>query len=103
LRRQAVTGTAKGLLTKPTHSGEYDSYKLALDLIVFKALMGDRHTEASVVSDNSTLNQVQGMMSKLQDGDGGVLTNYKFVGGRLVIPPNTYENGETTSQFVLAE
>lgn len=86
-----------------SHSGEYDSYKLALDLIVFKALMNDSRTEASVVSYNSTLNQVQGMMSELQGSDGGVMTDYQLVNGQLVIPPDTFENGETTSLFVLAE
>ncbi len=81
----------------------YTSYKLALDLIAFKALMNNSHTEASVVSYNSTLNQVQGIMSQLQGSEGGVITNYLFVNGQVVIPPNTYENGETTSLFVLAE
>jgi hypothetical protein len=42
-------------------------------------------------------------MSKLQGSGGGVITNYTFSGGQLVIPPDTYENGETTSLFVLAE
>lgn len=84
-------------------SGEYDSYKLALDLIAFRALMNDPHTEGSVASYNSTLNQVQGIMSKLQGIDGGVFTDYQFVSAQLVIPNNTYENGETTSLFVLAE
>lgn len=85
------------------HSGEYNSYKLALDLIAFKALMNDSHTEASIASYSSTLGQVQSVMSKLQGVDGGVLTNYQFINGQLVIPRNTYENGETTSLFVLAE
>lgn len=82
---------------------EYTSYKLALDLIAFKALMNDSHTEGSVVSYNSTINQVQGMMSKLQFSDGGVISNYQILNGTIQIPLNTYENGETTSLFVLAE
>jgi hypothetical protein len=86
-----------------TRSGEYASYKLALDLIAFKALMDDPHTEASIMSYNSTLNQVQNMMSKLQGSDGGVITDYQILNGQLMISPNTYENGETTALFVLAE
>lgn len=86
-----------------THSGEYDSYKLALDLIAFKALMDNPHTEASVTSYNSTLNQVQSVMSKLQGSDGGVITNYLIMNDQVTIPPNTFENGETTSLFALAE
>lgn len=85
------------------HSGEYDSYKLALDLIAFRALMNDSHTEASVVSYNSTLNMVQSVMSRLQGGDGGVVTNYLIVNGQVTVPLNAFENGETTSLFVLAE
>lgn len=83
-------------------SHEYTSYKLALDLIAFKALMNDSHTEGSVVSYTSTMNQVQDKMSKLQGADGGVITNYQLANGVIQIPPNTFENGETTSLFVLS-
>jgi hypothetical protein len=82
----------------------YTSYKLAIDLIVFKALMNNSRTEGSAVAYKSTLSQVQAMMSKLQGKDGGVITNYEVgQNGQIEIPPNTYENGETTSLFLLAE
>jgi hypothetical protein len=85
------------------NSSGYDSYKLALDLIVFKALMNDSHTEASIASYDSILGQVQSVMSKLQGRDGGVITNYLISNSKVTIPPSTFENGETTSLFVLAE
>ena len=84
-------------------SNEYTSFKLALDLIAFKALMNNSQTEGSVVGYNPTLNQVQSVMSKLQGSDGGVFTNYLITNGQVVVPSNTYRNGETTSLFVLAE
>jgi hypothetical protein len=82
---------------------EYTSYKLAVDLIVYKALMANSNTESQTVIYNSTLAQVQNIMSKLQGSDGGVITNYQIVNGVIQIPRNTFENGETTSLFVLAE
>lgn len=82
---------------------EYTSYKLALDLIAFKALMNNSYTEGSIVSYTSAINQVQTVMSKLQGSDGGVITNYEIVNGQPVVPAGTFENGETTSLFVLAE
>ncbi len=82
----------------------YTSYKLALDLIAFKSLMNNSKTEGSVVSYSSTINQVQTVMSALQGKDGGVPTNYlSVVNGNATIGTDTYENGETTSLFVLAE
>ncbi len=65
--------------------------------------MNNSHTEGAVVSYTSTMNQVQTVMSELQRNDGGVLTNYLIVNEAIQIPPNTFENGETTSLFVLAE
>ena len=35
--------------------------------------------------------------------DGGVVTNYEILNGQIVVPPGTYDNGETISLFVLAE
>ena len=84
-------------------SNGYDSYKLAVDLIVFKALMTNPNTEGAIVSYNSTLTQVQSVMSNLQGGDGGVISNYDFLNGAIKIAANTYENGETTSLFILAQ
>lgn len=82
----------------------YASYKLAVDLIVFKALMNNASTVSSVSSYNSTITQVESMMSKLQGSDGGVISNYEMVNGELNITQSgTYENGESTSLFVLAE
>ncbi|MHB1908288.1 MAG: hypothetical protein ACYCQJ_05370 [Nitrososphaerales archaeon] len=81
----------------------YASYKLAVDLIAFKALMNNANTVSGVSSYNSTIVQVESMMSKLQGSDGGVISNYEVVNGQIQIAANTYENGETTSLFVLAE
>jgi biopolymer transport protein ExbD len=81
----------------------YDSYKLAVDLIAFKALLANPNTEANISSYNTTISEVRGIMSILQASNGGVITNYESVNGTIVIPPNTFENGETTSLFVLAE
>ena len=81
----------------------YTSFKLALDLIAFKELMNNSHTEGSVVAYASTINQVEGIMSRLQGADGGVATNYLITNGAVQTPQNTYENGETTSLFVLSE
>jgi hypothetical protein len=82
----------------------YTSYKLALDLITFKLLMNNWKTEGSIASYNSTINQVEKVMSLLQGEDGGVLTNYLgFQNGTLYISSGTYENGETTSLFALAD
>lgn len=83
-------------------SSEYTSFKLALDLVAFKELMNNPHTEGSVESYSTTINQVEGMMSELQGKDGGVISNYQVANSQVVIPPNTFENGETTSLFVLA-
>ena len=49
----------------------YTSYKLALDLIAFKALMNNSHTEGSALSYSSTIMEVQSIMSKLQGSEGG--------------------------------
>jgi biopolymer transport protein ExbD len=83
----------------------YDSYKLAIDLFVFKALMANPNTEARIASYNSTITQVQAIMSKLQGSDGGVATNYQVTSnGNIAINlSGVYENGETTSLFVLAK
>ena len=32
-----------------------------------------------------------------------MVTNYEILNGQIVVPLGTYENGETTSLFVLAE
>ena len=83
-------------------SGEYDSYKLALDLIAFRVLMNDSHTAGRVAAYSSVIAQVQGVMSGLQGSDGGVITNYLIMNGAIQMPPGVLENGETTSLFVLA-
>lgn len=87
---------------KDNTSNGYASYKLALDLIAFDALMNNPQTESAVVSYASILGQVQSVMSKLQSTNGGVTTNYQVMNGQILIPRDTYENGETTSLFVLA-
>jgi hypothetical protein len=82
----------------------YTSYKLALDVMAFRLLMNNSNTEGSVASYTSTINQVQTVMSALQGKDGGVPTNYlSVVNGNATISAGTYENGESTSLFVLAE
>lgn len=44
------------------------------------------------------------MMSRLQEKDGSVITNYEIpYNGEPYAVADTYENGETTSLFVLAE
>lgn len=95
-----------GIADKPNNGSAngYTSYKLAIDLIVYEALMANPNTEAQIVSYNSTMTQVQSMMSKLQQSDGGVISNYEVLnGGQIQIAPGTYSNGETTSLFVLAK
>ncbi len=65
--------------------------------------MTNPNTEVEIAPYNSTISQVVSIMSKLQVSDGRVVTNYEVVNGAILIPPNTHENGETTSLFVLAE
>ena len=85
-------------------SNQYDSYKLAVDLMVYKALMANQNTEFMISSYSSTISQVQNIMSELQGSDGGVLANYEITSSGLLTHTQTnYENGEATSLFVLAE
>ncbi len=80
----------------------YTSYDLALDLIAYRGLADNSHTRESAALHLATINQVANIMSELQAADGGVITNYLVTNGGIQVPPNTYENGETTSLFVIA-
>jgi hypothetical protein len=98
-----------GFADKPNNSSSngYSSYKLALYLLAYKAIIEDPNTASQISSSTSinlTITQVAEIMSKLQGTDGGVFTNYEISNdGSISIKSGTYENGETTSLFVLAE
>jgi hypothetical protein len=79
----------------------YSSYKLALDIMVWKILENSSQTEQFAIQYTPELNQVQREFSSFQQGDGGVITDYKITNGAIM--PTGQENGETTSLFVLAD
>jgi hypothetical protein len=91
----------------------YQSYKLAVYMIVWDALQEACATQPFAESYLSTVNNITKAMSRLQsDGSlggwaGGVWTGSYFANGQLTygnIPGKnvSLENGETTSAFVLA-
>jgi hypothetical protein len=84
-------------------SGEYDSYKLALDLIVWKLLEANHQTSNFANGYILEMKNVTSIMSQLQGSDGGVWTNYMVSNGQIVFGNIvSLENGETTSLFVIA-
>ncbi|MHB2035857.1 MAG: hypothetical protein ACYCPW_03830 [Nitrososphaerales archaeon] len=84
-------------------NGIYTSYKLALDLIVWKSLESNLNTANFATSYVPEMKNVTSIMSGLQGADGGVLTNYAVSRGVVVANASiSLENGETTSLFTLA-
>jgi hypothetical protein len=82
--------------------GSYTSYKLALDLIVWKALASNPNTSTFANGYLPLIKNVTSIMSQLQSSNGGVWTNYKEEGGQIITGISLW-NVETTSLFVLAE
>ena len=78
----------------------YASYKLALDLIVWKMMENITQTKQFATQYTPVLNQVASIYSALQESDGGVCTDYIVTNGLVQLAG--LENGETTSLFVLA-
>jgi hypothetical protein len=84
-------------------NSEYDSYKLALDLIVWKSLEQNPSTTTFASSYITEMKNVTSIMSLLQASDGGVWTNYVVNNGQILFGKSiSHENGETTSLFVIA-
>ena len=84
-------------------NGIYASYKLALDLIVWKSLESNLNTANFATRYVPEMKNVTSIMSVLQGADGGVLTNYAVSRGVVVANASiSLENGETTSLFTLA-
>lgn len=93
----------KGFADAPYNSSYgYASYKLALDLIVFKALSANNNTIRQVSNFTTRMTVIKSYMSTLQMANGGVVTNYEIGGNKVTAFPGALENGETTSLFVLA-
>ncbi len=82
------------------YNASYTSYKLALDIIVWKMLQNASQTQQFANEYSPTLNQVLKIFSILQRFDGGVYTNYVISNG--LVQPTGQENGETTSLFVIS-
>lgn len=82
------------------HSTSYDSYKLALDLIVWEMMENTAQTEQFAAQYTPVLDHVALTFSALQGSDGGVYTNYVVANGS--VQHTGQENGETTSLSVLA-
>ncbi|QXJ30906.1 hypothetical protein [Saccharolobus shibatae] len=85
------------------YNDTYQSYKLALFLIVWRALELNPHTCLLAIKYVNMAREVSGMMSLLQSSQGGVWTSYKYVNGKIEYGYNISSmNGETTSLFVIA-
>ena len=83
------------------YNTSYTSYKLALDIIVWKMLENSSQTQQFATQYSPALNQVLKIFSALLGSDGGVYTNYVISNGS--VQSIGQENGETTSLFVLSE
>jgi hypothetical protein len=83
-------------------SRSYASYKLAIDVIVWKALLNNSSTREFALEYSPVIQQAASVMSLLQSSSGGVWTDYKVSGGEVLVG-SSQENGETTSLFILAE
>jgi len=84
-------------------NGFYTSYKLALDLIVWKSLESNANTANFANGYLSEMNNVTSIMSSLQGANGGIWTNYMINNGVVVANTSiSLENGESTSLFELA-
>jgi hypothetical protein len=82
----------------------YQSYKLALYIIVWNQLANNPTTRHFATSYKSIVEGVFSLMSNLQSSSGGVWTGYKFSGGTMIYGQDiSLANGETTSLFVLAD
>jgi hypothetical protein len=80
-------------------SAGYASFKLAIDLIVFRALLANKNTKIP-----STYQTIMGNITKIMSSlqkSGGVITSYTISNGG--VKPLSGANGETTALFVLAE
>mgnify|MGYP001770766113 CR=1 FL=1 len=86
------------------YNGIYQSYKLALFLIVWKTLESNPHTHAFAMKYLNIAKKVAEIMSQLQDPQtGGVWTGYLYINGKLQYGyAISLMNGETTSLFVIA-
>jgi hypothetical protein len=82
------------------YNTSYTSYKLGLDIMVWKMLKNASQTQQFAIQYSPALNQVLRIFSALQGSDGGVCTNYVVSNGSVM--PAGQENGETTSLFVLS-
>jgi len=82
----------------------YQSFKLALYIITWKALANVSATQRFALGYQTTAAEVAALMSSLQSPTGGVWTGYKFsANGQMVFGQSiSLTNGETTSLFVLA-
>jgi hypothetical protein len=85
----------------------YSSYKIALDLIVYKELLASgSFSSINTAQVNETINRLIYVANQLQAPDGGVYTQFNAY-GELIVPfglgSNSSENGETTSLFLLAD
>jgi hypothetical protein len=89
---------------KGGEAGIYQSYKLALYIIAWKALEDNSATASFVTQYDGIAGNVTLIMSELQSPNtGGVWTGYKFSSENIVFGPGvSLQNGETTSLFVLA-
>jgi len=84
--------------------GLYQSYKLALYVIVWNQLEDNPATQQFAAGYSSIVMKVLQLMANLQSSGGGVWTGYRFSGGKMVYGGNlTAANGETTSLFILAD
>ncbi|ACP39053.1 hypothetical protein [Saccharolobus islandicus] len=85
------------------YNDTYQSYKLALFLIVWRALELNPHTCLLAIKYVNIAREVSDIMSLLQSSQGGVWTGYKYVNGKIEYGYNiSLMNGETTSLFVIA-
>ena len=81
----------------------YASYKLALDLIVWKTLELNEKTRVFANGYLDVMRNATDIMSQLQRSDGCVRTSYTIDNRTLVVSNSlSSENGETNSLFVLA-
>ncbi len=92
-----------GFQDNASSPGDYASYKLALAVITWKSLEANPNTAAFAKNYVPEIKNVTSIMSQLQGDDGGVWTNYEVNNGQIVTGTNiSFENGETTSLFVIA-
>ena len=84
----------------------FSSYKVTLDLIVYKELQNSGGFSAiNNLYTNETISHLMYVADNLQAPDGGVYTNYNAYGENIVpfgVGSNFAENGETTALFALA-